>query len=179
MRLDVLWTPWHGHGIEHLRLSEGLEGVFAESDVHDDRDSWAIRYHVRADARWRTRAVDVARTGHRVLRLRTDGEGHWERRADRDGQWERRPELDGCLDVDLRCTPFTNTLPIRRHPEGGRVRAAWIGLDLAVEPLEQVYTPLGERRWRYEAGDFSVELETDEHGLVVDYPDGWRRVRER
>ena len=166
----MLWEPWHGQGIEHLRLSAGLDGVLAESEVQDEREGRSLRYHLRADARWRTRAVDVLLPGeHRALRLRGDGEGHW----------EDHPELDGCLDIDLGWTPFTNTLPIRRQPEGGTVRAAWVGPDLAVEPLDQVYTPLGEGRWRYEAGEFSVELETDEHGLVLDYPGAWRRVRER
>src|SRR5919202_919336 len=119
---------------------------------------------------WRARSVEVVRVDlHRALRLRSDGEG----------RWDGHPELDGCLDVDLRCTPFTNTLPIRRLREGGAVRAAWIGLELEIEPLQQRYTPLGDRRWHYQAGDFERELEVDEHGLVIDYPGGWRRVRER
>jgi hypothetical protein len=170
MRLEVLWEPWHCQGMEHLRLNVDHDGVFAESQVSDHQAGFEIRYVVRADAAWRTRAVEVARVdAHRVLRLRTDGEGHW----------EGHPELEGCRDVDLRCTPFTNSLPIHRQPEGGVVRAAWIGLDLEIEPLEQRYTPLGERRWHYRTGDFERELEVDEHGLVIDYPDGWRRIRER
>jgi hypothetical protein len=170
VRLEALWEPWHGHGIEHLRLSVELDGVMAESQVRDREAGFEFRYVVRADPAWRTRAVEVIRVdAHRALQLRTDGDGHW------DGH----PELDGCLDVDLRCSPFTNTLPIRRQPQGGAVRAAWVGLDLEVEPLEQGYSPLGERRWHYRAGDFERELEVDEHGLVLDYPGGWRRVRER
>ena len=47
-------------------------------------------------------------------------------------------------------------------------------------PAEQRYTCLerGETggRYRYESGDFSVDLPVDADGLVVDYPGYWRRV---
>src|SRR3954463_5486163 len=110
MRLEVLWEPWHCQGMEHLRLNVDRDGVFAESQVRDHQAGFEIRYVVRADARWRTRAVEVTRIdAHHVLRLRSDGEGHW----------EGHPELEGCRDVDLRCTPFTNSLPIHRQPAGG------------------------------------------------------------
>jgi hypothetical protein len=60
------------------------------------------------------------------------------------------------------------------------VTAAWVRFpDLAVEPLEQEYTRLDERRWRYQSrgGAFSAVLEVDEHGLVIDYGDLWERVK--
>ena len=45
------------------------------------------------------------------LWLATDGTARW---GEMNGA--HRVELDGCYDIDLACTPFTNTLPIRRLP---------------------------------------------------------------
>jgi hypothetical protein len=46
-----------------------------------------------------------------------------------------------------------------------------------LEPLEQVYTRLGERRYQYESarGAFVAEVSVDELGLPVTYSDIWSR----
>jgi hypothetical protein len=90
--------------------------------------------------------------------------------------------LAGCVDVDLGFSPSTNSLPIRRLKlavgESAEVAAAWLRFpSLEFRRLDQRYTRLAERRYRYESeGGFVAELEVDEAGLVVDYPGGWRRV---
>jgi hypothetical protein len=57
------------------------------------------------------------------------------------------------------------------------VRAAWVRFpNLNVEPLDQTYTRLGERTYRYQSGTFEADLEVDDEGLVLDYPGIWRRV---
>ena len=50
--------------------------------------------------------------------------------------------------------------------------------SLQVAPVRQRYTRLGERDWRFESLEtgYDVELEVDEHGLVLDYPDEFRRL---
>ena len=86
------------------------------------------------------------------------------------------------MDVDLGWTPATNTLPVRRLgltvDEGRDLVAAWVRPDLVVQPLPQRYERVGARRYRYESrgGRFGVELDVDEHGLVLDYPGFWRRL---
>ena len=85
-------------------------------------------------------------------------------------------ELDGCEDVDVRVTPATNTLPIRRLElamhQAVEVRAAWVGLpDLQVASLEQIYERVDERRYRYRSGDFAADLVVDDAGLVLRYGD--------
>jgi hypothetical protein len=94
-----------------------------------------------------------------------------------------RTELDGCYDIDLACTPFTNTLPIRRLPllEGDAAEVPVVLVDpetLEVRPVMQRYTRLTSHTWRHENLDSGVatELEVDEHGLVKDYPDEFRRL---
>jgi hypothetical protein len=43
--------------------------------------------------------------------------------------------------------------------------------------MQQRYTRLADRRYLYGSSGFAVELEVDEHGLVIDYPPYWRRLR--
>jgi hypothetical protein len=131
-----------------------------------------VRYRVEADERWVTRLARVE-VGERVLLLEHDGAGRWLLGG------VPRPDLEGCLDVDLGVTPSTNTLPIRRLGDaGGELPAAWVGFpELTLERLEQRYTPLGDGRWRYEAGDFAADLVVDDRGLVVTYGDDlWATV---
>jgi hypothetical protein len=171
-RLEVVWERWEGHGMERVSVAVGPEGVFADSDLLTP-DNVRAHFRVRCDPEWRTRHVEVTvvETPPRMLRLEADGEGHW----------AGHPELDGCIDVDIYPSPFTNSLPIRRLGAGAETTAAWVQIpELTVEPLHQRYTPLeGGARWRYEAlgPGFVTELEVDEHGLVLDYPELARRLR--
>ncbi|WP_030758865.1 MULTISPECIES: putative glycolipid-binding domain-containing protein [unclassified Streptomyces] len=128
--------------------------------------------------------VDTAGTGDsgnvggvtRSLDLRNDG-GRWTV----DGT--HRPDLDGALDCDLGLCPLTNTMPVLRHdlhrrPDSGPhdFLMAWVSVpDLAVGANRQTYTPLARdgqgARVRYSSGDFRSDIEFDEHGLVLDYPE--------
>ena len=98
-----------------------------------------------------------------------------------------RVELDGCYDVALACTPFTDTLPIRRLPlhVGDTAELAVVLVDvetLDVRPVRRRYTRLGERRWAVTdleldaASGEPIEFEVDEYGLVVDEPGRFRRA---
>ena len=93
-----------------------------------------------------------------------------------------RTDLDGCLDVDLGCTPFTNTLPIRRLQldvgDAADVTSATVDVEtLGVVPVRQRYHRVGARRYRSPNLDSGVDVEfaIDEYGLVHDYPDACRR----
>ena len=94
------------------------------------------------------------------------------------------PDLAGCIDVDIAATPFTNTLPIRRlnlaEGQARDIRLAYVPLPhLEVEPVAQRYTCLEEgRRYLYEGlfRRFQGELHVDADGLVLDYPDTFKRV---
>ena len=114
-----------------------------------------------------------------------DGEGRWT-----DALRDRPVEsLDGCLDVDIGVTPATNALPIGRLGlAAGRsadVLAAYVPLPSEVDGpflprrAEQRYTCLEPgRRYRYEGlfRGFVAELEIDGAGLVLDYPETFRRI---
>ena len=50
------------------------------------------------------------------LWLATDGHNRW---GEMNGA--HRPELDGCADIELSCSPFPATLPIRRPASCGEI----------------------------------------------------------
>lgn len=173
------WRSLEEPGLEHLELTEEPGRVVARSVLIGEREGLAfgLRYEVELSPGWLVRSLALERVDGAGLRLSSDGRGRWLR----DG--EAAPELDGCLDIDISGTPFTNTLPIRRCglAEGApqRFRMAWVPLD-TLEPFAdgQVYTRLGERRFRYQSEDGSFErvIETDGEGFVTLYPGLFERA---
>jgi len=103
------------------------------------------------------------------------------------------PSLKGCLDVDIAVTPFTNTLPIRRlalpPSASATLRMTYITVpDLQVAVTEQRYTCLEATsfggRYRFESLEqgvtsFTAELPVGQDGLVLHYPELFRRVGAR
>jgi hypothetical protein len=178
-----LWRWRRATGLERCVLAREGVGWHLSGTVltlHEGGPAEA-RYDVTCDDEWRTRRVLVSvedATCERTLSLEA-ADGVWR------VEGREIAAVRGCLDVDLGWSPSTNTLPIRRlavalGQSSGPVTAAWVRFpDLAVEPLEQEYTRLDERRWRYQSrgGAFSAVLEVDEHGLVIDYGDLWERVK--
>ena len=183
----ICWTPtWNkereGAGLEHLLLTErAADSVVLAFD--GERGPFRLAYRLTWDESWRLRdagLVVATERSTRSLSLQTDGQGHW-----RHGDGRAIDELDGCLDIDIWPTPFTNSFPIRREPmavgERRQFRMTWIAApDLTFQPQPQAYTRLAERLYLFENLDgsgFSAELAVDEDGIVLDYPDLFRRVR--
>lgn len=185
MDRSLRWKTDEGDGLEHFSIHEIERGVVAEGVVIGPRSGnvgdalFGCSYLVRCDAYWRVRQVEVRVAGGVHLLLRADGKGLWSGPGG-----APLPVLDGCIDVDLTCTPFTNTLPIRRIGEALRarheIRVAYITLpEASVMPSRQAYTALGAGRYRFESlsDPFQADIVTDADGLVVDYPGLFKRVR--
>ena len=136
-----------------------------------------VEYRVLTDAKGLTTAAhvrDLRGFEQRVLALARDPKGGWTV----DGKAVKA--LKGCTDVDLGCSPSTNTLPIRRLrlAIGGShtIQAAWIRFpELTVVKTAQTYTRLDEFTYRYSAGTYTGELSVDDEGLVASY-DVWMRT---
>jgi hypothetical protein len=182
----VRWQAWEGRGLEHCVWKEDAQGVVLEGAVAGARNgSYGGHYLVRADADFRTREVHVRYVGGPSLHVESDGSGNW-----RDVPGNRiLSALRGCIDVDIGITPATNTLPIKRlklkAQESRDIVVAYVPLpeevdgDFLPRRADQRYTCLTpDRRYRYESlfRAFTAELEIDEAGLVIDYPDMFRRV---
>ena len=182
----ICWTPiWNkdreGVGLEHLLLGDGVaDSVVLAFD--EERGPFRLTYRLTWDKLWQLRHAElVLATEHftRSLSLQTDGHGHWRHR-----EGPTIDDLDGCFDIDIWPTPFTNSFPIRREPmsvgERREFRMAWIfAPDLTVHAQAQAYTRLADRLYLFENLDgsgFRAELPVDEDGIVLDYPDLFRRT---
>lgn len=182
----ICWVPtWNkdreGLGLEHLLLAERRADsvVLAFDEKHGP---FRLTYRLAWDASWRLRDAELSvatERSTRTLSLQTDGQGHW-----RYGDGRPIDALDGCVDIDIWPTPFTNTFPIRRETmavgERRQFRMAWVfAPDLTVQPQSQAYTRLADRRYLFENLDgsgFRAELQVDEDGIVLDYPNLFQRV---
>jgi uncharacterized protein len=182
----ICWTPlWNksleGVGLEHLLLTKcAADSVVLAFD--DERGPFRLTYRLNWDESWRLRDAELVLTTERStqsLRLQTDGQGYW-----RDGDDLAIDALEGCRDIDIWPTPFTNSFPIRREPmaigERRQFLMAWVfAPDLTVHPQPQAYTRLADRLYLFEnldGSDFRAELAVDKDGIVLDYPDLFRRV---
>jgi hypothetical protein len=136
-----------------------------------------IEYRVLADRAGVTTAAhvrDLRGFETRTIALERSARGGWTV----DGTAART--LRGCTDVDLGCSPSTNTLPIRRLRlaigASHTIQAAWVRFpELTVVKAAQTYTRIDEFTYRYSSGDFEAELTVDDDGLVTAYA-VWRRT---
>jgi hypothetical protein len=164
---------------EHCTLTlrdGGLSLVGTVLGAEGGLPTW-VEYRVLADGAGLTTAVhvrDLRGFVQRSISLARDSRGRWTV----DGQ--AAPALRGCTDVDLGCSPSTNTLPIRRLRlaigASHTIQAAWVRFpELTVVKAAQTYTRLDEFTYRYASGDFEAELAVDDEGLVTTYA-VWQRT---
>jgi hypothetical protein len=144
--------------------AEGSLPVRIEYQVLVDRAGVTTAAHVRDLRGFETRTVALERSA----------KGAWTV----NGAAARG--LKGCTDVDLGCSPSTNTLPIRRLRlaigASQTIQAAWLRFpELEVVKAAQTYTRLDEFTYRYASGTFEAELTVDDDGLVTQYA-VWRRT---
>jgi len=175
----VRWQSWDGMGVEHMVLAERAGCLVAEGALLSGGDAhFAASYEVSCHPDGTVARAHVSVTGGPKLTLQSDGDGKW-----RNTDGKKLTELAGALEVDFSASPFTNTLPIRRLmlPVGGSadIVVAWVSFPtLEVHAAPQRYTRLADRHWRFRSldADFERDIEVDEHGLVVEYPDLFSRV---
>lgn len=185
MRISTGWQGEQWPSLEHVRLTGDDDGWCARgSVVIADGELTSVRYEFRCDQDWRFTGLDItasAATGDRTLTLGASAAGDWTANG------AARPDLAGCTDIDIDCTPVTNTLPVRRlswTPGQARdLTMAYVSVPgLTVRPAHQRYTfvraPDASRPavYRYETATFRADLTIDSDGLVVDYEGIWQRI---
>ncbi|CAB4867683.1 unannotated protein [freshwater metagenome] len=138
-----------------------------------------VQYVLRISPTWQVRQFLLFRDMDEPdLWVGTDGGGRW---GEMNGA--HRPELDGCVDIELACTPFTHTLPVRRLPlhvgHAADIVVAVVDVEtLDIQAAQRRYTRLDTHHWRVEdtANATVVEFDVDEFGLAGDYSTLFRRL---
>ena len=167
------WVTWDGDSDEVTDFRWENEGWTISGQVAREK----VQYVVRLTASWQVRQFLLFRDLEEPdLWLATDGTARW---GEMNGA--HRVELDGCYDVGLPCTPLTHSLPIRRLPlhVGDSAELPVVAIDvetLDVRAVTHRYVRLDTHRWAFTSGDHAVEFDVDQHGLLIDYPDRFRRV---
>lgn len=160
---------------------------------------YTARWSLHTASQWVTRQLIIHVEGNgwaRSLRLDRSEDGYWRDEVEQSGlppQDLAAPglvpgtDLSSALDCDLGLCPLTNTMPIRRLgllesdvPRTSLVMA-WIDMpSLQVIASDQYYGSIGPASVSYASGTrgVNVELEVDEQGVVIDYPQLAHRIHE-
>lgn len=175
---DIFWRPIVGSGYEHLRLVKDDYKITVDSLVIGKTDEGAIfrvQYQIILDTNWIVRKVTIQCIGkEQSLILTSNGRGEW-----RDAHGKVISALAGCIDIDISCTPFTNTLPINRlehtlsTPQ--EISVVYISVpDLCYRQVKQTYTLMKtnhtESIFTYQSGSFTENIKVDTDGIVTEYP---------
>lgn len=178
----LFWRRTDIEGLERLELQRDGAGITAVSSVLClEAGGFRLDHHWRLSSDWRAQSVRVERWTtheHDVLLLERAGTV-WSVNG------EPRADLDGAEEPDLSVTPFCNTFPIRRMPQGAgqslTLDTAFIdGLALTVARSRQRYDRQGPDRLRYVdlglSAGFEADLVVDQQGLVLRYEHLFERV---
>ncbi|WP_416150314.1 putative glycolipid-binding domain-containing protein [Salipaludibacillus sp. HK11] len=184
MNLKAVWKNEEQFGCEYLAL-ETKDGntmtaqgrvIYIEANQPIAHN---VDYTIELDANWITKKLSIKVDNLSNLELIADGKGNW---FNTDGELIHR--LKGAIDIDISCTPFSNSLPINRMDWKNNQREYFEMVYIAVPSLEmkkvtQSYEYVnGEGEWRYfnyRCYDYETTICVDENGLVVNYPDVFSR----
>lgn len=178
----LFWRRTDMDGLERLELSRDDGGVQVSSTVIClEAGGFRLDHRWQLDPEWRAQILTVERwnaQGHGLLHMERAGAG-WHVNG------KHRPDLDGAEEPDLSVTPFCNTPPIRRTPQGAgeslALDVAFIdGPALTVARSRQRYVRQGAHRLRYVdlglSSGFEADLVVDAEGLVLSYEHLFRRI---
>jgi uncharacterized protein len=164
--LETAWVTLNAGSLAARGRAVGLEpeAYWVEYELETGESYVTTRLAVRVESG----------SGRRSLELVRSPAGAWQA----DGR--ALPHLTGAMDCDLAFCPLTNSMPVLRHRlhrDAGThdLVMAFVSLpDLDVQRSDQAYEHL--RRTgdgavvRFASGAFTADIQVDEDGLVVRYP---------
>ncbi|MFJ8090698.1 putative glycolipid-binding domain-containing protein [Lysinibacillus sp. NPDC095746] len=184
MNQKVVWENEERFGCEHLSIIKEEENFSARGTIiyveGDESNAHIVEYKVDLDANWFTKKLTIMVDEHNSLKLTSDGKGNW---FENDGQVIDK--LKGAIDIDISATPFSNSLPINRMNwvlnQEEHFEMVYISIpSLEVKKVPQSYKYLNNngklRYFKYRSYDYETIICVDEQGLVIDYPNLFRRI---
>jgi uncharacterized protein len=197
----ITWTADPAAGeqrFEQVHVRGGAAGLRARGtilvgagELAEPDGPFRVDYELDTTAGWATHRLVVRVDGagwRRELFLRRDGAGAWTGRRVLDGRDPGPPipdpaVLTGAVDCDLVSSALFNMVPIARsglHRRPGRqdLLMAWVSIpDLQVTPSRQTYGHVRPGVVSYaSAGGFTAEIEVDDDGYALRYPQVALRV---
>lgn len=169
--------------------SEYMEIYFTENDLEvsstvislENNIPSKINYTISLDPHWVVKQLHIKNSyNNKELYILSNGKGEWFRE-----NGDEILELKGAIDIDISCTPFTNSLPINRlnwsinspnYFEMAFINAS----DLTYKRVKQGYELLDDsnnkRKFHYKSCTFESIIEVDSDGLVTNYPGLFKRL---
>jgi uncharacterized protein len=177
MRSTILWTGREYSSLENCLVNVSDNKTDIESTIVGKYDVhlYKVDYKIQTNRQWETLSCIInARVNgvQTILEFKRTTPGHWTVNG------KNVPEFENCVDIDIPLTPFTNTLPIRRLQmrieEEKIIRVLYIDLlSQKFSAVQQKYMRQSMNNYRYEniPNDFEADIEVDEDGFVIDYPE--------
>jgi hypothetical protein len=182
MQKNILWTGIENRSLENLIITFTDTGTETTSCIigFDNNAVYKAEYKISTDHLWQTISLEIKTQCNdliQTIKFQSDGKGNW--------RTNEQPStiFEGCIDIDISLSPFTNTLPINRlnlsEGQSETIKVLYIDiLNHKLNMVRQVYTKLTKTKYKYQnvPNDFESIITVDEDGLVVSYPQLFKRV---
>ncbi|WP_413375872.1 putative glycolipid-binding domain-containing protein [Alkalihalobacillus sp. 1P02AB] len=111
MKKTMVWENIETRGLEYMELTSDDKEIIVKSTIINTTNlPTKMEYKVILNNNWTVSKLEVKNSKHgRELFISSNGLGKW---FDEDRR--ELEHLEGAIDIDLSCTPFTNSLPINR-----------------------------------------------------------------
>ena len=182
MQTNILWTGIKYHSLENCIITITDDGADIKSSIIGCYNSviYKLDSQITTNYLWETifftiksQLNDIIKSTH----FQSDGKGNWFI----NGKYIEK--FNGCIDIDISLTPLTNTLPINRlnlsEKTNKQIQVLYVDiLGQQTNPVHQKYTRISHNEYKYEnvPNDFESIISVDEMGLVVKYPELFKRT---
>ncbi|MBM7837332.1 hypothetical protein JOC54_000563 [Alkalihalobacillus xiaoxiensis] len=177
MQSTLVWKSLEFFGIEYVGLTQTESEIRVISTIikSETAKPEKIEYSLTLTLDWQVKQLYVKNSRYQhVIQLFQNEMGCWVNQFG-----EEIPQLRGAVDVDLSCTPFTNSLPIKRLPWelNQPINLEMVYVDAssgAYRKVTQSYELLDAKEefqlFHYKSGAFQSKILANRDGIVSEYP---------
>lgn len=179
----LIWQGIFYQSLEYFTLKENNGNHIVTSRIIGclKDQLYSVDYHLTIDINWNILEFSIESEVNTVKNRLTGKkqQDNWEINGN------INPDFKGFQYIDISLTPFTNTLPVNKLklPENRAQEIEVIYIDVLnhqIRPAQQRYTRTSSDRYLYEniQSDFKAEIVVDENGLVIQYPELFKKITE-